>query len=344
MNNVIKKLMRTLCAMLALSASTVPLHAAAIGPNYPKACLDSISPYRWVSTGPILASDSVSLPYLSTTGSATPPVPAHRVAQFVVTRIPCGGGKSALLLGIYDDISYTLIPPPALLYPVLSAIQGGNVSTLIAHFPGYDHRLTSLINVGDLFHGSPDPLEISSGVVDLNAAFDLVVQDPFLPGNRRVISVPAYEPTPATYPDEYGPRPISGRYAGNYYDPARAGEGIIVEVGDMPLPQFDQHFLQFSWFTYDNEGKPFWISGGANFTDGDKHLHMPAIYRGGGGFAGAQAADSAPHWGTVDIEFNDCNSVHLSYSADPGAPKNVPGGAGELRWQRLTGISGHACN
>jgi hypothetical protein len=154
------------------------------------------------------------------------------------------------------------------------------------------------------------------------------------------LDIPAYAPVPTLLP-------LSGRLVGNFYDPAKSGEGILVEIGDFGPPQPGQrqrHYLQYSWFTYDNDGRPFWISGGGEFLDGETHVHMPAIYRGGGRFAGLRAATEITSWGSVDMEFADCNTLRIGYNGNAGLPSNVPSGSGQLEWHRLTSVSGYRCD
>ena len=81
----------------------------------------------------------------------------------------------------------------------------------------------------------------------------------------------------------------------------------------------------------------------ADFLEGDTHVHMPAIYLGGGRFAGRKAATEASSWGTVDMEFVNCNTLRIAYNANAGLPPSVPSGSGQLEWRRLTSVSGYHC-
>ncbi|MEO8672375.1 MAG: hypothetical protein ABI411_13750 [Tahibacter sp.] len=328
-------------ALAALSAIALPAVAQSSGPAAPVACIDEV---RTLGTSLLtkVATVPLNLPVLN-----FGIVDGRRFASIDVLRHACGGSQSAVIVSIDDHATWSGFPPPTMLYPEFRATQDGHVATLTAVSLASGHRIApkSIGNIGISGLGlwSFASLEVASGEVDLNRAFVLTVVDPFNPAGFNAVSVPAFQPTPATYPNAYGPRRINGRYAGNYFDPARPGEGIIVEIGDVP-GQAGKHFLQFSWFTYDNSGNPFWISGGGNFSDGDRQLQqMPAAFRGGGGFAGSNAADSLTIWGTVDMEFSDCDSLDLSYVGKRGLPSDVPTGIGRLHWKRLTAISGYSC-
>jgi hypothetical protein len=193
------------------------------------------------------------------------------------------------------------------------------------------------------------PAGVQGSTFDFNAALDVVIPNAEAAGlspppPALVLSIPAYDAS--AYPEASAPLPISGYDAGNYFDPAHAGEGIIVEVGDRgPTADEPSRYVSLAWFTYDATGRPFWLFGVAPFVPGVRAVSVPMASFGGGGFAGDfGAASSQAPWGTVSIAFPDCTSMHFEYAARPGLPSPVPGGAGERTWVRVTGTNGLACN
>ncbi|MEO8673613.1 MAG: hypothetical protein ABI411_20055 [Tahibacter sp.] len=323
---------------LLFIVSTAPAFAV-VGPDYPQACLATLRTAVEAGTFSVTAPEqSIDLPTINGAQGAQGFAIGQRPAIVSVGRFPCGGSQSITVLRIRD--SFNLMFPHTMQFPRLTAVQGAahaELNAVAAGDAGSDAAPAPAIGF-DTYAA----LENQFGEIDFSKAFRLSVSA-YPDSAATTFDVPNFAPTPATEPDAFGPRPINGRYAGNYFDPARSGEGIIIEIGDVP-GQHGQHFLQFSWFTYDNEGKPFWISGGGNFDDGDKSLHMPAAFRGGGRFAGARAASTLTLWGTVDVAFDDCNTLQLRYQANDGLPANVPAGSGRLEWRRLTGISDYSCN
>ncbi|MEO8671608.1 MAG: hypothetical protein ABI411_09870 [Tahibacter sp.] len=331
-----------LCAIAALASPAWAGH-------YPKACLDALRS----SPQPVWEHDlfqhefpaRMSLSAVGTDSDGGYAVTAHEVSMDM-KRYPCGGDTSLVVLRIADPLdafNMHTFDTNELMFPRLSAEQEGMVSRV---------RGVSLYNKDNVYAGDRNrigydtsyALEIEDGHVDLNLPFTLIASQPEGKlGDSARLSVAPFRPTPETSPDAYGARPVNGRYAGNYFDPDKPGEGVTIEIGDVPDKE-KTHYLQFSWFSYDSEGKPFWISGGTNFLDGDKHLRMPVAIRGGGRFGGARRADALTSWGTVEMEFSDCSTLSLDYSANADLPQSVPGGQGHLQWQRLTGISGFACN
>ncbi|MEO8672141.1 MAG: hypothetical protein ABI411_12560 [Tahibacter sp.] len=333
------------CISLLLSMAAGGVPAGIYGPNVPAACLVGVDEYSqpsspapsWGAGGQLAA----LYPYASS-GSSVSTQLGERTAGYSVRRIACGNGAAALLFSISDIARYT--SPANLIFPGLRAVQDGRTSVLQAKTLVHG----DLVPVGEygtivapFFNGfvltSEDP------VFDANRAFQVIVDDPLRARQSATFAVAAYQPTPETYPDAFGPRPVNGRYAGNFFDPAKPGEGIVVEIGDV-TGRPGIHFLQFAWHSFDNDGAPFWISGGTSFEGRPRHLHMTSAYRSGGRFGGARAADAQSPWGTVDIEFNDCHTAVIEYAAIDGLPPGIPAGFGRLQWQRLTGISGYECD
>jgi hypothetical protein len=179
-----------------------------------------------------------------------------------------------------------------------------------------------------------------SNTQNFNNAFNARF-DNFIPGGQVFLGVPAYAPTQATYPAAFQAQPLSGYLSGNYYDPNHSGEGINIEVDELSS---GLRTLFFAWFTYDDLGFPYWISGSNVFNTGDTYVNVPTGYGSNGGFAGAFGA-KAPQtlWGNVAFVFADCNHVNMQYASVSGLPAHTPSGNGVLNWQRLTTLNGLTC-
>lgn len=68
------------------------------------------------------------------------------------------------------------------------------------------------------------------------------------------------------------PLPICGRLSGSYYDPARSGEGVPVEVGQVAM----RPVLFLTRYTYAGSLQR-WIAGNIDFDAGDTHVDVPLI-------------------------------------------------------------------
>jgi hypothetical protein len=122
--------------------------------------------------------------------------------------------------------------------------------------------------------------------------------------------------------------PVDARYSGQWYDPARNGEGIALEVLD------DNRALVYM-FTYPPSGVPgqqAWLLGvgdvlgnGIEFTD----VLRSSLDSGGH----LQAA----HWGRMGLVFDDCNNGHMRWDG-PAA-----WGSLEVPITRITALSGLDC-
>ncbi|MGE4073703.1 MAG: hypothetical protein AB7E72_21225 [Lysobacterales bacterium] len=124
-------------------------------------------------------------------------------------------------------------------------------------------------------------------------------------------------------------------FGGIWWNPLRDGEGVLIDIGDLPAPNSNDLFLFFSWYTYDPSGNPVYLVGGGNraiteaFTT---DLTFPVVTTRGARFGAAfNPADviRVP-WGTVTLRYRNCNSMDLLF---------VPavagwGAAGSIRLER----------
>ena len=289
--------------------------------------------------------------------------------DFTFWRVACEGGKSALLVRIARGPRAN--PAHAVQFPFdygLVAQQSGHVATVrLAQEP---NTLTASIVPGALIvsaitlvvenvpqdvefpgvHVSPAlPPGVHGSTFDFNQALVVVIPNAEAAGispppPALVLSIPAYDSS--AFPQASAPMPISGYNAGNYFDPAHAGEGIIVEVGERPPgTEEPSRYVALAWFTYDSERRPFWLFGTAPFVPGIRAITVPMTSYSGGGFAGDFGASSTPlPWGNVSISFRDCNTLQVEYAARTGLPPPAPGGTGERTWVRLTNTNGLECD
>jgi len=127
------------------------------------------------------------------------------------------------------------------------------------------------------------------------------------------------------------PDPNAG-LSGSWYDPARNGEGLIVEWltnGDV-LAVF---------FTYDTEGNQFWLFGQA--TPSGKSVTMNAVYPSaftpwGRNFNPADVF--LDNWGTFTLNWTDCDNMTFQYSSSVGTF-----GSATRNYSRLSKLAGTTC-
>jgi len=122
---------------------------------------------------------------------------------------------------------------------------------------------------------------------------------------------------------------IDGRFGGEWYDPARNGEGIALEI----LPA-NKALLYF--FTYPPSGSPGqqeWLTavgdiipGGIEFAD----VELPSL--------DPQGALHGTRWGRIGLTFSDCNVGAMRWDGPPGW------GSLEVPLARITALEGTACS
>jgi len=259
----------------------------------------------------------------------------HETVNFVFWRTPCTGGKSALLGKVFRDAgSVNKFPAP--IYAGLRVSQGA-IQNHIARIATEPNTVLSYVPLdSDISNSVTFVFENdASASVDYSQAVNLTINT----ADSGIVSVaiPAYDEM--QYPTADLSLQLSGHVSGNWFDPAHGGEGAQIEVG---ATTGEGRYLVFAWYTYDPSGVPFWLFGLGNFNAGDRSANVTVAYATGGGFAGAGSANTLP-WGTVTVDFPDCNSMHFSYQANSGLPAAVPQGSGTRTWTRLTSINGLSC-
>jgi hypothetical protein len=119
--------------------------------------------------------------------------------------------------------------------------------------------------------------------------------------------------------------------SGAWYNPEQPGHGLSVEV-------ISPERAVVFWNTFDSQGDPVWL-----YIDGtiDGNVIVGDAYYVEGMVWGVfdPSTKNVRSWGTVTLEFNDCNSAELVWNSE--FPEY---GQGQLRLSRLTSIHGLACH
>jgi len=130
-----------------------------------------------------------------------------------------------------------------------------------------------------------------------------------------------------------GQLPVSKELTGVWFDPARSGEGIGLQVDAAGT-------VAVQWNTYDNQARQMWLSGAAQ-VDGDGRLRVPLQVTTGGrwgrGFNPAQVQVS--EFGEIELRMLSCDRLQLEvrptlYGFEPAS----------LTLQRLFNSGGSRCD
>lgn len=153
------------------------------------------------------------------------------------------------------------------------------------------------------------------------------------------LAVCLFAPRGAAQTATSGPYWPSPAVSGSWYDPARSGEGIVLQF------LADGRALA-TWFTYPaaNDNNPgneqAWFITDGSVVEGSK-IKFPRLLQPQGGVFG-DAFDPArittPVWGTMELEFRDCNTMTLRYNGPPEF------GSGERTMTRLTALDQLDCS
>jgi len=134
---------------------------------------------------------------------------------------------------------------------------------------------------------------------------------------------------------------ISGYMSTNWSSTTQSAEGIVMQIYD----DADQatRSMAFAWFTYDNQGFPFWLFGQAVFNIGATSATAQTAYFKGGTFAPPTASPGVLQtiWGNVTFTFPDCGHMKLVYNGDAGA--GGPTGSGTTTYVRIADVNGLVC-
>jgi hypothetical protein len=338
-----------LSAGRAAAGGTQPAEAFAnVVRAYPPSCLEAPLALGLYGRSPGNALQTQVTLYGDPLGGSAAEKAFSEIDTVTVFRVVCSGGRSAALIEIDRPAGFD-----ATLYPIFPQVNisqntaQGNVqnfavrlindpNTFLATTFAFSPFFNSDVYVLENFYSSSTPL------FDYDAAFSLTVDNLNTADPNRIttFNLPAYNP--AQYADASLPLPISGYMSTNWTSSTQGGEGIVMQV-------YDDHdsatrTLAFAWFTYDDNGLPFWLFGEADaFAIGTRSVTATTAYFTGGTFAGNLPA-GVPHtiWGTVTFSFPDCGHMHVSYNGDAAAVHG-PTGSGSATFQRVADVNGLVC-
>lgn len=317
--------------------------------TYPPSCLSD--PLPTTPTGPVYRNANVDL--AATDGTTF----GRETVTITIWRVTCSSDQlfnSATLMRIDRDPDFEGNANIFPLFPAINVSQG----TI-----GFDTPNLSLIRtatepntvIADTPVDSPVVFSttyvlenypyVGAGEFDFNVPFSIRFDNQFQSNRFYFINnVPLYNPTTATYPEAFLSVPISGYFSTNWFDPAYDGEGLVVQVFES-VGNTTSLTILVSWFTYDSSGVPYWLAGSTSVPRGSRVANVPVAYFADGSFGGTGptgGADQSP-WGTVRVEFPNCNRIGWTYTANPGLPSGVPSGAGTRSWFRLANVNGLPC-
>ncbi len=128
---------------------------------------------------------------------------------------------------------------------------------------------------------------------------------------------------------------LAGRLNGTFFDPARSGEGIMVDFFDVGA----EKGVFVSWYTYDDAGNGLWLVGNAAVAPNATSVDVPMILTTGGRFGPLFNAGNVRRtgWGTINLRFPNCSTTVMRYT------RTADGQTGQYTMGRLGLASGVSC-
>lgn len=175
-------------------------------------------------------------------------------------------------------------------------------------------------NLGSLaVVGVNDDVEFSGGDLQSEVLFDATAGQTysvrlaaraFTYGSTKLVLAPAKVTGTTTLDTAFG---------GIWWNPLRDGEGVLIDVGDLPAPSSHDVFLFFSWYTYDPSGNPVYLVGGGSRAVTDlatSDLTFAVVTTRGARFGAAfnPAQVIRDPWGSVTLRYRNCNQMDLIYN------------------------------
>ena len=127
---------------------------------------------------------------------------------------------------------------------------------------------------------------------------------------------------------------LDGYMSGNWYDPARSGQGFMLEFTDQ------NNTALATWFVFGPDGGQSWVYAQGTYDPTKTTVTLSAVIPSGAKFPPffrSTDVQSTP-WGLITLSFTDCNNGTVVWNS------TVPGyGAGVMFITRLTSIRGTKC-
>jgi hypothetical protein len=273
----------------------------------------------------------------------------HEVDTVTVFRVPCSGGKSAVLVEIDRPTGFDTAH-----YPIFPNIYGGKLGSTVTPFAlrlandpntfyvsaySYSPLINSDVFMVENFYNPS--VAVASQTFDFNQSFAVFVDNlnSTDPAETTQFTVPAYNAS--AYTNGLGPIPITGYMSTNWTSTTQGGEGIVLQVYDNG--DFATRTLAFAWFTYDANKRAFWLFGQASVPYGQTQITAQTFYFSNGTFNGTSTGTlPASAVGFVTFKFPDCAHMSIAYNIDASVISG-PKGQGSATYARVADVNGLVC-
>lgn len=299
---------------------------------YPPSCVYSLYAAYFPETKgdpQTLVSETISLGSADNTSTAVP------VEMEVIRRACMEDNRSALFMKLTN--------------PAESPYKAPGVSARIGD-SSYPLRLAREPNTRVEDYASKTLVETTMFVIDgadysvmenaisadqYNDAFKLVVEDTGGTGNVYEYDLPANNP--ALKPKR---KLLNGRMSGTWVAEGTSDQGFQLSIQELLINGSYTPHAFLSWYTFDNEGNPLWLTGAGTFgVMGDSGVFLEMELVTNGEFLGSKKATRQPlHEAYLVVE--SCNRLGFRYDLD-----ELDLGRGAIYLKRVFSLetAGYAC-
>lgn len=222
-------------------------------------------------------------------------------ADVTIWREPCSETEAVLLMTVEPTSS----SPPFICSSQFLVVTGGQQfdNFNLRTDPDLSDRFCNDLLVTTTFAILQD--QFSATWPDENAFSLFRRGDPLLDAG-------AYDPNDYGIGEPPGPPELQGALSGSWFEPARSGEGFVLEfavTNSGPV-------ATIYWFTHFDD-RQFWLIGTEPYAEGDTSISFELLEVSGTGFGANFDPDEVvvDAWGTLDLSFEDCTNATANWES-----------------------------
>ncbi len=127
---------------------------------------------------------------------------------------------------------------------------------------------------------------------------------------------------------------LTSKHTGSWYQPDQDGQGFAIEI--VPGETEKEKVAVAYWYTFDENGRPIWYFGSGPVENDQAMITLYEVS--GGQFAQPGNNVTKTEWGTLELNFSDCDNGQATYDS-----KKEQFGTGIIDLKRITNVYATVC-